>query len=74
MSKYYADLNPLFPSNGAKKWAVFFRGNDKNSAVRVSGFEFMTRKAAEGHAARMSEKCAIMEATRAAHHNAEDAA
>jgi hypothetical protein len=54
MAKYYADLNPLFPSNGAKKWAVFFRGEEKNSAVRIGGFEFVTRRAAENNAARMN--------------------
>jgi hypothetical protein len=54
MSKYFADLNPDYPSRYERRWAVFYRFDPAGPTVRAQprySLTFATRKAAERNAA-----------------------
>ena len=58
MPKYFADLNPDYPSKYEKRWAVFYRFDPAGETVRAQPsrwLEFATRKAAERAAAKCEE-------------------
>ena len=43
IARFFADLNPAYPSKGQHRWAVFLHEGDKLSVVR----SFRSRRSAE---------------------------
>lgn len=52
MAEYYADLNPDYGARYERRWAVFSRETRR----RVYGMHYVTRKAAERNAAKLTEQ------------------
>lgn len=52
MAEYYADLNPRYGARYERRYAVF----NRETRSPVYGMHFVTRKAAERNAARLTEQ------------------
>lgn len=52
LTEVYADINPAYPSRGAKRWAIFWRVTQGVAADRVPHFirQYSSRRAAESAA------------------------
>jgi hypothetical protein len=51
-TRFFADLNPAYPSKGQRRWCVFRREGADWSTLSIAdgGRSFATRKSAERHA------------------------
>lgn len=56
MLKFYADLNPYYPSRGEKRYAVMYRSEDGRIHRAPGVGSFAARKSAENNAAKLQAK------------------
>lgn len=56
---YYADLNPLFPSKGQKRWTVFYRNESGGILIPIGVGSTSSKSRAESKARGMNAQAEI---------------